>query len=160
MSDSIPTSPSPGHPRPCRPGGAAPPRRTGAPLQFATVAFPDGLVLLGLYNPVTDTVHPSLVRPEDTPLPELLALAEGDAARCSLLFDELHRRQHGCDAQHRVATICMPAAAPAGLSLLEAADRMLASAEPVRVAVPGTERRWHSTASRELQVLVGILVPA
>lgn len=119
---------------------------------LATVAFPDGQVLLSVYDAVTDTVLPSLVKPADDPV-------TGQPGSHDV-FAALHRVQHGCDASHRMAQICLPSALPADSgSLLEVAERMMSSAEPVEVTVAACGKRWRCMASRRLQVLVGALVP-
>lgn len=128
---------------------------------LATVSFADGQVLLSVYDPVTDTVHPSLVKPGTPALEALLACPADQASNGRQMFEALHRHEHGCDAQCRMASICQPSITPAtSTSLLEAAERMMACAEPVDVEVPACGKRWRSMASRPLQVLVGILVPA
>jgi hypothetical protein len=116
------------------------------------VSFPDGQVLLSVYDAVTDTVLPSLVKPA------------GDAVTGQPgshdVFAALHHDQHGCDALDRMAQICLPTALPAASgSLLDVAERMMSSAEPVEITVPACGKRWRCMASRRLQVLVGALVP-
>lgn len=137
------------------------PPSTPSDALLATISFADGEVLLSVYDPITDTVHPSLVKPGSASLDELLACQAGPAPRGRQMFDDLHRHEHGCDAQCRMASICQPSGAPSrSTSLLEAAERMMSCAEPVAVEVPACGKRWRSMASRPLQVLVGILVPA
>lgn len=123
------------------------------PARFlATVAFADGQVLLSVYDAVTDTVLPSLVKPGADPL-------TGQPGSHDV-FAALHHEQHGCDANHRMARICLPSALPTDSgSLLDVAERMMTSAEPVEITVPACGKRWRCMASRRLQVLVGTLVP-